>query len=69
MLVLGRHENEGIRIGENVIVTVVRIQGEFVRIGIDAPSHVPIVRTELDRDDQDDTEVFPAELEDEECDE
>jgi carbon storage regulator len=46
MLVLGRREGESIRIGDGIYVTVVRIQGNTVRIGITAPGEV-IVRTEL----------------------
>lgn len=48
MLVLSRKETERIRIGSNVVVTVVRINGNKVRIGIEAPSDVLIVRDELE---------------------
>ena len=47
MLVLSRKANQSIQIGDNVVVTVVRIAGGEVRIGIEAPAHVPIVRREL----------------------
>lgn len=50
MLVLSRHEKESIMIGsgENLItVTVVKIRGERVRIGIEAPAQVPIHRREV----------------------
>jgi len=47
MLVLTRREGERILIGENISVTVVRIVGEGVRIGIEAPPHVSVIRTEL----------------------
>ena len=47
MLVLSRKENERIRIGENVVVTVVRTQGDKVRLGFEAPPDVKILREEL----------------------
>ena len=37
MLVLSRKESERIRLGNNIIVTVVRVSGDRVRIGIEAP--------------------------------
>lgn len=50
MLVLTRKASERIRIGNNVVLTVVRIEGNKVRIGIDAPENVPITRDELPHD-------------------
>lgn len=47
MLVLSRHENERIQISDNIVVTVVRIDGDRVRLGIEAPAHVKILRSEL----------------------
>lgn len=47
MLVLTRKEGERILIGENVFVTVVSIGPGSVRIGIDAPREVPVMRLEL----------------------
>lgn len=48
MLVLSRKENERIRVGESVVVTIVRVSGDKVRIGIEAPPHVRVLRDELD---------------------
>lgn len=48
MLVLTRKQSERIKIGPDVYITVVRVQGERVRIGIEAPSDLRIVRTELE---------------------
>ncbi len=47
MLVLSRKEGERIFIGESIVVTIVRIQGDRVRIGVEAPSDVPVMREEL----------------------
>ena len=47
MLVLTRKENEKIRIGDDIVLTVVRTAGDRVRIGIEAPTTVQILRSEL----------------------
>lgn len=47
MLVLTRKYQEKIRIGENITITVLRMKGKAVRLGIEAPSDVPVVRGEL----------------------
>ena len=47
MLVLTRKAKEEIRIGNDITVTIVRVKGQSVRIGINAPSHVHIMRSEL----------------------
>ncbi len=47
MLVLTRKVNEKIRIGSDICITIVRVQGRSVRIGIEAPADVPILRAEL----------------------
>ena len=48
MLVLSRREHERIRLGENIIVTVVRVSGDKVRLGIEAPSDLLVLRDELE---------------------
>jgi carbon storage regulator len=48
MLVLSRRESERIRVGESIVVTVVRLGGDKVRIGIEAPSDVLVLRDELE---------------------
>ncbi|MBM4010215.1 MAG: carbon storage regulator [Planctomycetota bacterium] len=50
MLVLSRKQNERIRVGEAVVVTVVRVSGDKVRIGIEAPPHVRVLRDEIEID-------------------
>jgi carbon storage regulator len=47
MLVLSRKEKERIRLGDSIIVTVVHVSGDRVRIGIEAPPDVSVVRDEL----------------------
>lgn len=48
MLVLSRRESERIRLGDRIVVTVVRVAGDRVRLGIEAPSDVRVVREELE---------------------
>ncbi len=47
MLVLSRKLGERIRIGGSIVVTVVRINGGGVRLGIEAPPELAVVREEL----------------------
>ena len=52
MLVLSRRESETIKIGDSIEITLVRVSGDRVRVGIQAPSDLLILRGELDRNDQ-----------------
>lgn len=47
MLVLSRQRDESIRIGDNIVITIVDIRGDKVRLGIDAPTEIPVHRTEV----------------------
>jgi len=47
MLVLSRKVNEKIVIDGGIVVTVVKIEGGQVRIGIEAPNHVKVYREEI----------------------
>lgn len=47
MLVLSRERDEVIRIGDDIIITVVDIRGEKVRLGITAPPHITVHRQEI----------------------
>ena len=47
MLVLSRKVGERILIGNNIAVTVVRLASGGVRLGIEAPPDMPVVREEL----------------------
>jgi len=47
MLVLSRKQDEVIRIGDDILVTVVDIRGDKVRIGVEAPIDVAVHRQEI----------------------
>jgi len=47
MLVLARKVGQSIEIGRGIFVTVVDIRGEHVRLGVDAPSNIPVHRHEV----------------------
>ncbi len=47
MLVLSRQRDESIMIGDNIVITVVDIRGDKVRLGINAPTEVPVHRQEV----------------------
>ncbi len=47
MLVLSRTRDESIMVGENIEITVVRVQGKKVLLGISAPKFVPVHRREV----------------------
>ena len=48
MLVLSRRQNERIHLGDSIVITVVRVSGDKVRLGIEAPQGVRILREELE---------------------
>ncbi|MEC8554750.1 MAG: carbon storage regulator CsrA [Planctomycetota bacterium] len=47
MLVLSRHRDESIMIGDDVVITIVDIRGDKVRLGIEAPQDIPVHRQEV----------------------
>jgi carbon storage regulator len=47
VLVLTRRTEESVVIGGNIVVTVLGVEGEKVKLGIDAPREVTILRSEL----------------------
>lgn len=60
MLVLSRQAGEQIQIGPDITITVVRIGPHAVRIGIDAPQHLDIARTELLKEDSEGVVSLPV---------
>lgn len=64
MLVLSRHRDESIMIGDDVVVTIVDIRGDKVRLGIEAPQDIPVHRQEvyeaIQRENRKANEVNPA---------
>ena len=64
MLVLTRKTDEQILIGENIKITLVRVRGNSVRIGIEAPRDVRVVRGELDATRKDDSPRAQEEVHD-----
>ena len=47
MLVLTRRAEEKIKIGDNIVVSILSVEGSIVKIGIDAPREVTILRMEV----------------------
>jgi carbon storage regulator len=68
MLVLSRHRDESIMIGDEIVVTIVDIRGDKVRLGIDAPQDIPVHRQEvyeaIQRENRKASQVQPSETRD-----
>lgn len=47
MLVLSRQRDESIMIGDHIVITIVDIRGDKVRLGIQAPTEIPVHRQEV----------------------
>ena len=47
MLVFSRKSTESIHISDSIVVTVLEVRGGKVRIGIEAPKHTHVIRSEL----------------------
>ncbi len=47
MLVISRKMDESITIGDNIVVTILAVEGDRVKIGIDAPRELIILRQEI----------------------
>ncbi|MFM8399283.1 MAG: carbon storage regulator [Pirellula sp.] len=51
MLILTRKESERIYLGDDIVLTIVRVGTDKVRIGVEAPSDVRVLRLELSESD------------------
>jgi carbon storage regulator len=47
MLILSRRVGERVVIGENISITVLRVKGNQVRLGVDAPKNIAVQREEV----------------------
>ncbi len=68
MLVLSRQRDETIMIGDDIEITVVDIRGDKVRLGINAPSEIPVHRKEvydaIQRENKEAAKVKPEDMTD-----
>ena len=60
MLILTRRVGENVMIGDNVQVAVLSVKGNQVRVGIEAPKTIPVIREELLTRDQNQTAIPAA---------
>lgn len=51
MLVLSRKQSQRIKLGDSIVITVVRVAGDKVRLGIEAPRDMLVLRDELEPHD------------------
>ena len=49
MLVLSRKKNEKLQLGDSIQVTVIKVSGDKVRLGIEAPNDTLVLRKELSK--------------------
>jgi len=61
MLVLTRRNQQQIRIGDNITLTVLRVKGNAVRVGIEAPREVRVIRGELPTSERQETREIQIE--------
>lgn len=64
MLVLTRKPRQQIMIGDDIIINVVEVQGENVRIAIDAPREIKIYRGEIYRAIQEENQKAATQIKD-----
>ena len=62
MLILSRRVDEKIRIGRDIVITVTALSAHRVKIGIDAPMGMPVIRDEIYEKYLDEHEGFEDEL-------
>ncbi len=59
MLIITRRQTETVSLGNDITLTIVKVNGEKVRIGVDAPPHMKVLRAELEIDIQPQAEIIP----------
>jgi len=64
MLVLARKEEESIQLGDDMIIKVISIDKGVVKLGIDAPKDIAIIRSELLEDVKDSNRASSKEIDD-----
>lgn len=47
MLVLSRKKGESVVIADNIVLTVIEVRGDKIRLGIEAPREISVMRSEL----------------------
>lgn len=47
MLILTRKSGESIRIGNNIVISILESSSRYLKLGIDAPKHVAVYRNEI----------------------
>ncbi|MDK8181633.1 carbon storage regulator CsrA [Paenibacillus sp. UMB4589-SE434] len=57
MLVLTRAKGQKIMIGHDIVLTIVEVNGDQVRLGIEAPSHISVYREEIFKSIKEQNEV------------
>lgn len=63
MLVLSRKVGERILIGDSIEVTVVRVAGGAIRLGVSAPPEIKVIRAELEKKDKANGDIRAAQNE------
>ncbi len=56
MLVLSRKQSERIKLGDSIVITILRLGRDKVRIGIEAPTDIVVLREELEPHEPDSAE-------------
>ncbi len=47
MLIVTRKTGEGLMIGDEISITLLEVRGKQIRLGIEAPAQIPVLRSEL----------------------
>ena len=62
MLILTRRIGETLMVGDDVTITILGVQGNQVRVGVNAPKHIAVHREEIYRRIQDERKRMDAEV-------